>query len=118
MAKHTLRYRTILSRATLGIFCSVLAFAIGMETAGEVQPFERSQAALADVPAMTPGMPALRGDANENGVLDVTDVIRILEVAEGLETADAREIQRLDTDGDFRLTVKDALRVLHQLSRS
>ncbi len=98
----------------LGTMCAVGAFTVGMETAGDVHPFSRSQAALEEAFVSGNG---LRGDVNGNGVLDTEDVSRILEVAEGFETASPDEIRRGDTDGDFRLTTKDALRVLHALSR-
>ncbi len=104
----------LLRTIALGTLCALGAFTVGIETAGDVHPFARSQAALQEV--LTGGA-GLRGDANGNATLDADDVSIILEVANGLQTASEDQIRRGDTDGDFQLTAKDALRVLHALSR-
>lgn len=115
MRKKQLFFRAkIIQTIGLGLLCSLGAFAIGIETAGEVHPFARSEAAIQDIVRLD-GEP-LHGDANGNGILDPDDVSVILESAEGLETPTTDQIRRGDTDGDYRLTVKDALRVLHRLS--
>jgi hypothetical protein len=44
------------------------------------------------------------------------DVILILEVAEKLRSPSREEVLHGDTDGDGKLTVKDALRILRSLS--
>ena len=98
----------------LGILCSIGAFGIGIETAGDVHPFAKSQAAIQEM-VHNDGTP-IHGDTNGNGILDANDVTIILESAQGLETPDSDQIRRGDTDGDFTLTVKDAHWVLHRLS--
>jgi hypothetical protein len=97
----------------LGTLCVLGAFAGGIGTAGEVHPFSKSEAALQHT---TPGTSVRAGDANGNGVLDAGDISIILQAAEGLEEASAEELRRADTDGDYRLTVRDALRVAHDIS--
>ena len=94
--------------------CSLGAFALGIETAGDVHPFTRSEAALEEIhqPLLAP----VQGDANGNGILDPNDASIILQVAEGLEPSSPDLIRRGDTDGDLQLTTKDALRVLYELS--
>lgn len=109
--KHSFSFRHWQSIA-LGTVCAIGAFAVGLETAGNVQPFQHSEAAL----EMTSGNAPLRGDINENGTLDVEDASMILAIAENLETATPEQVRRGDTDGDLVLTTKDALRVLHVLS--
>lgn len=98
----------------LGVLCAIGAFTVGMETAGDVRPFSTSQAAVEEIPLRSGGL--LRGDANGNGVLDVEDAAIILQASQGWETPAQDQVRRGDTDGDFRLTAKDALRILHQLS--
>lgn len=112
--KHPLLTARTLQSIGLGLLFSIGAFSIGIETAGDVHPFGKSEAAIQDF-VRGDGAP-IHGDVNGNGILDVEDVIIILENAEELEAATQEEIRRGDTDGDLRLTVTDALRILHRLS--
>ncbi len=94
--------------ASFTTLCCLLAFVIGLESAGNVRTFDRTQAALTDTAS-------LRGDVDDDGTVDIQDAILVLERADGLETATAEEIRKGDVDGDYKLTVKDALRILRSL---
>lgn len=112
--KHPYNIRRILSTAGLAATCMVAAFTAGIRTAGDVQPVQKSQAALVQV-MVTRG--AVRGDMNGNGILDLGDAIRIIDIAEGLEQATVEDIKRGDINGDGILTVTgDALPILHRLA--
>lgn len=104
--------QTAVPSIALGALCTIGAFVIGIRTSGDVKPFGTSQAALR---ASLTG-PAIAGDVDDNGVLDMNDAIAILEFSENLETPTVQQIRRGDTDGDYRLTIKDALRVLRGIS--
>lgn len=93
---------------------AISAFALGIETAGDVHPVESSQAAYVSDDGRVHA--DLRGDINGNDRLDTEDASLILEFAEHLDTPSPEQILRGDMDGDYSLTYKDALRVLHSLS--
>ena len=97
----------------LGTLCAIGAFAMGIETAGDVHPFARSEAALQEI---VHAGSAIRGDVNGNGMLDPEDAYILHEAAEGLLSPTAAEIRLGDTDGDWSLTEKDVGYVLHVLS--
>lgn len=104
--------RFTLQHLLLGVVCSIGAFAVGMETAGDVSPFGHTEAALE-----LPGSGAvIQGDMNGNRSLEAEDASILLQFAEGLETPTPDDVRRGDTDGDGQLTGKDVLRVLHFLS--
>lgn len=112
--KHPYNIRRILSTVGLALTCMVAAFAVGMRTSGDVQPVQKSQAALVQV-MVTRG--AVRGDMNGNGILDLGDAIRIIDIAEGLEQGTVADIKSGDVNGDGMLTVTgDALPILHRLA--
>jgi hypothetical protein len=92
----------------LGSACAIGAFAVGLESAGHVDPFDRSQAALSTS--------INGGDVNADGRTDAQDAEIILEVAQGERTVTADDIRRGDVDGDGQLTMNDAIRILHSLS--
>ena len=98
-----------------GAMCAVAAFAIGLETAGDVRPFEATQAALQEGPDGQ-GHAPLKGDMDLDGELEVEDAMMLLAYVDGLETPSADDIRLGDADGDFRLSTKDVMRVLHALS--
>jgi len=58
----------------------------------------------------------VRGDANDDGVVDISDALRILFVQFAGATTDCRD--SLDADDNGQLTVTDAIRVLDYLFRS
>lgn len=107
--KHTNRTLKIAQIAALGILSVVGSFALGIETAGEVHPFARTQAEGTQGPVM-------QGDVDADGQLTINDAIRVLEFSEGLDTPTVEEIRHGDTDGDLRLTGKDALKILRTVA--
>lgn len=85
-----------------------LAFALGIETAGDVQPVVIATRADASV---------LAGDLNGNGQLDLDDVHAALEIADGYRTPTPQELAA-DPDRDYRITTEDAMSILEQLKRT
>ena len=86
------------------------SFLIGVKSASDVDPFERSsaqQAAIIRVPRA--------GDVNVDGIVDDLDVIEILEVAKGYK-APTTNMLAADPNHDGVLTVDDALQVLHSIT--
>jgi len=105
--------RNILHLATFGAMCGIASFVLGIKTAGDVQPFTQSEAAIEH---SVDSQSQVSGDLNANGILDLQDVIGILEYAESLDSPSADVISRGDLDGDYLLTAKDAMRILRTLS--
>jgi hypothetical protein len=99
--------------SALCILCAVGAFTLGMETAGKVHPFSLSEAA---VMGDAVSHPIIKGDIDGNGTLDIRDAIAVLEFAEHLANPTPEQVQHGDADGDYQLTGKDALRILHTIS--
>ena len=85
--------------------CIVSSFAIGIHTAGDVTPVSLIEAG---------GIPSL-GDMDGNGVVDISDAITILEIAQGYREATVDQ-RKADPNGDGALTADDAIRVLSTLS--
>lgn len=103
-----------LGRVVLALGCISLAFLLGIETTGEIHPLhQESQAAK---PFQAQLLTPQAGDIDANGMVNDQDVILILEVAEKLRSPSREEVLHGDTDGDGKLTVKDALRILRSLS--
>lgn len=98
----------------LSIICAAGAFTLGMQTAGDVHPIAPSEAAVIQDTPVT--RVRLKGDVNDDGKLDVRDAERTLELAEHLDEPTAEEVRRGDMDGDYQLTYKDVLRILHTLT--
>ena len=88
----------------LGAASVASSFAIGIQSAGEVQPVTLIEA----------GSVEQAGDVNGDGSVTVQDAIDVLEVAAGYEKATARALMA-DPNRDGRLTVNDALRILSEL---
>ncbi len=110
--KHT--HHTKKRLAVIGSFgglCAIVAFAIGMQTSGNVHTLEQTQAAL------TGPVTALQGDMDRDGVLTVADAEYLLERAAGLEAVTPQDIRTGDLDKDFLITDKDVLRLLRSLPR-
>ena len=99
---------------SLGMLCAIGAFAMGIETAGDVHPFAKSQAALEAF--MDTGY-ELRGDVNGNGTIDSEDAYLLYQFTQGLETPTAQQLRAGDTDHDLQLTGKDLGFVLRHLSQ-
>lgn len=64
---HTFLTGKMLRSLGLGLFCTLGAFVMGIETAGDVHPFERSQAALTNEQR-------IRCDIDGNGIITASDV--------------------------------------------
>ncbi len=82
-----------------------LAFVLGIETAGDVQPVINETRA---------GNMVLDGDLNGNGILDVNDAHIALELAQNYRTPTPQELAA-DPNQDFRFTVEDAIKILEKL---
>ena len=89
---------------SIGLACMVSSFAVGIQTAGDVQPITLIEA----------GSTNLVGDIDGNGIVDKQDAIRILEVAQGYSSATPQELLA-DPNRDGELTVSDALHILSTL---
>ena len=89
----------------LSVFCLTGSFAIGMHTAGQVQPVHLIEA----------GGTLQAGDVDGNGIVDILDAIEILEIAQGYSTATPDQLLA-DPNNDGVLTVDDAIRILSLLS--
>ena len=117
--KHTHHFSSIfrlphwMRLTTFGAVCTLAAFVVGIETAGDVHPVDRSQAAVQDESAFR--VP-VKGDLDDNGELTVDDAILLLEFIEKSESPTAVQRTLGDIDGDFSLTSRDLLRLLHTIS--
>lgn len=105
--RHTLR------TLALGVFCAAGAFAVGIETAGDVHPFAKSEAAIQEVVS---GFGHVQGDVDGNGALDAADAYIVFRAIEALNTPSEVEILRGDMDDDGRLTSDDLNSILRLLS--
>ena len=97
--------RRNLQLLSLSTLCVVASFALGIQTAGEVQPVTLIEA----------GSISKAGDVNGSGELDLDDVVIILEIAQDYRAATPEQLQA-DPNKDGQLTVDDALDILMQLS--
>ena len=88
----------------LGIACVTGAFALGIQSAGDVRT----------VASLVAGTPLGDGDFTGDGVTDTSDVIRVLEIVRGFREASPEDF-RADPNGDGLLTIDDALSLLHDL---
>ena len=89
----------------LGLLCITGSFAVGVQTAGDVQTIAPSRAEG----------PEMVGDINGNGIVEEDDVRIILEIVKGYREATPEELRR-DPNGDGQLTIDDAMRLLHELA--
>lgn len=101
---------TMLRTLGLGMLCAVGAFAMGIQTAGDVHPFATSEAALQEF------VRGNAGDVNDDGKIDADDAYLLYQFAQGLETPSPRQIKTGDTNGDGKLTESDLGYVLRHLS--
>lgn len=88
----------------LGAVCVVSSFAIGLQTVGNVQPFELIEA----------GSTRMQGDMDGDGVLTSTDVRLMLEIAEGYAEPTPEQLAA-DPTQDGEITAADAMRILSEL---
>ncbi len=89
----------------MGALAVISSFTLGIKTAGDVQPVSPSEASGTRV----------SGDINNDNTVDIRDAILILEIARGYEEATPSELLA-DPNGDGRLTIDDAIRILNDLS--
>lgn len=94
----------MLQALLFGALCMAASFAIGIQSAGEVQPISLIEA----------GSPSRVGDVDGNGIVDVQDAIQILEVVQGYRSATPDQLLA-DPNGDGALDLDDALRILRTL---
>ncbi len=95
--------------------CVTASFVVGIQTAGDVQPFAALQADEITENGMALSDIAQSGDIDGSGELDLQDVILILEIVQGYETPTLLQL-KADPNGDNRLTAEDALRILRTLA--
>lgn len=96
--------RQMLQALFFGALCVAASFAIGIQSAGEVQPISLIEA----------GSPNRTGDVDGNGSVDVQDAIQILEMVQGYRSPTSDQLMA-DPNGDGALTLDDALRILRTL---
>jgi len=100
------KIRTIVSRKVAGtlslaVACVASSFALGMHSAGNVQPVTLIEA----------GSSQQRGDINGDGIVDLADVALILEISQGYAEATVDQV-KADPNEDGALTVDDAIAVI------
>ena len=93
--------KNMLTFLTLGTASIATSFAIGMQTAGDIQPFSLIEA----------GGNGIIGDINNDRVVNTSDVIMLLEMSQGY-TETTPEAFEADPNQDGRLTVDDAIKLL------
>jgi len=81
------------------------SFGIGVKTTGDVQTVDHLQAE--ENLRMT-------GDMNADGIVDLADVILILEIVQGKESATAEQLL-VEPTGDKAITLDDAIRLLRDI---
>ncbi len=96
--------RPLLRKACIVLGCMVFSFGLGIQTAGEVH-----------IASTRAGSLVIPGDLNGNGHLDVDDAKIALAIARGLESATPAQLEA-DPNGDFRITIEDAMAILNDLS--
>ncbi|HRH93737.1 MAG TPA: hypothetical protein PKV72_04380 [Candidatus Peribacteria bacterium] len=95
-----------LRRAGLVLGFMAVAFAVGIQTAGDVRPLvEPTRAGI-----------RLSGDMDGNDVVNAADARLALEVARGYREATLSELEA-DTNQDFRITMEDVSAILEMLER-
>ena len=98
---HSIISRKMAGTLSLTIACVVSSFALGMHSAGNVQPVTLIEA----------GSSQQRGDIDGDGIIDLADVALILEISQGYTKATVDQI-KADPNEDGALTVDDALSVI------
>ena len=101
--------------AGFALLCVAGSFVLGVQTAGEVHPFTTSQPGEITANGIPLSTIVASGDIDGSGELDLQDVIGILEIVQGYEAPSPLQL-KADPNGDNRLTVEDALRVLRTLA--
>lgn len=94
-----------LQLSVLGIACVTAAFALGIQSAGDVRT----------IAALVAGNPLGDGDFTADGIVDTEDVVRVLEIVRGYTEATPEDF-RADPNGDGLITIDDALTLLHSIA--
>lgn len=100
----------------LGLFCVLGSFVLGIETVGDVHPFQATVAQESD--QMSGQVPSgMQGDFNCNGIRnEIEDAMIPIEVALGYSMAS--DCQREASRTGRMPNLDDALRVLRSIQRS
>lgn len=89
----------------IALLCMSASFGIGVQTTGDVQTIDHTNAEEAD---------GVTGDMNGDGTVDLKDAIDMLEIARGYKPATAQQLRNEPTeDGD--ITIDDAIRILRDI---
>ena len=96
---------SIASIVILAVLCVTGSFAVGVQTAGDMKAIAPLQAGGTELP----------GDMNDNGSIDEGDIELILEVVKGYRDPTPAMLRR-DPNGDGRLDIDDAMRLVRDLS--
>lgn len=89
----------------IALLCMTASFGIGVKTTGDVQTVGQSEAE--DIARIT-------GDMNGDGIVDLEDVVTILEIVRGTETATPEQLL-VEPTGDKAVTIDDALSILRDI---
>ena len=100
---------------SFGAMCVMLSFMLGVQTAGEIHPFDTSEAGEIAEEVIIHERATVPGDMNGNDALDTEDVIIALEIIQEYRTPTLAQL-KADPNGDARLTIDDALRMLRSLN--
>ena len=101
---YNLFHRRNLQVLSLAAVAMISSFSLGIQSAGDVRPVSLIQA----------GSMQNSGDMNNDGVVDTRDVIIILEISQGYTTPTVSQVEA-DPNGDGKITVDDAIRILHRI---
>lgn len=103
---------SMLGTMSLGVLSIIAVFGLGIRSANDTQIFDRTEASqnAADI------LGTVQGDIDGNGLLSLQDVIIKAEALQGLRQLTPKQIIDGDRDGDYKATMKDILRDLHDLA--
>lgn len=103
--RHLLNGRN-LRLMTLATLCIAGAFVTGIRSAGEVHPFDATQAQQANLLRQVSD-----GDVDGNGVTNIDDAIALLTIIQK-EAVQTEQALHGDMDGNGSLTLDDVLQLL------
>lgn len=94
-----------MSHIGLALGCVTVAFVLGIKSAGEYESIGMTNAEGS----------AIAGDFNADSRVSIEDAITALEIAQGYATPTIDQL-KADMNGDFVITVDDALAILRSLN--
>ncbi|MBI3331734.1 hypothetical protein HYZ99_02125 [Candidatus Peregrinibacteria bacterium] len=112
---HSLFTSRLARLAGFALVCVMGSFVVGVQTAGDIHPFAAIQADEITESGLALSEIAQSGDIDGSGELDLQDAIAILEIVQGYDMPTLLQL-KADPNGDNRLTVEDALRILRTLA--